>query len=244
MKAKRCLSFSLVLLMVLAFSRPGLAQSAKDVLENMIKALGGREVLSGIKDTRMSGTMEMIQYGMTTPFTMYQKEPDKSRMEIEVMGMSIIQVYDGQKAMVTNPQTGEVMELTPDQSEQMRRQALGNEATLLNPEKFGITYTYKGKEEVNGKTCHVLEQKFSNGDTATVYVDATTFLPYKTRTKTLSPSGGEVEAEQVMSEYRKVDGTMAAFSITIFQGGVEYIRMTVNEIVYNTGLDDSLFVLK
>ncbi|MCR4408967.1 MAG: hypothetical protein QHH43_01405 [Candidatus Saccharicenans sp.] len=243
MKAKKYLSFSLVLLMVLAFSRPGLAQTEKDILENMIKALGGREVLSGIKDTRMSGTMEIIQYGMSTPFTMYQKEPDKSRTEIEVMGMSIIQVYDGQKAMVTNPQTGEVMELTPDQSEQMRRQALGNSATL-NPEKFGITYTYKGKEEVNGKTCHVLEQKFSNGDTATVYVDATTFLPYKTRTKTLSPSGGEVEAEQVLADYRKVDGTMAAFSITVFHGGVEYIRMTVNEIVYNTGLDDSLFVLK
>lgn len=243
MKEKRMLAFALVLVMLFALGLPGLAQSEKEILENMIKALGGREVLSGIKDTRMSGTMEIIQYGISTPYTMYQKEPDKYRMEIEVMGMSIVQVYDGQKAMVTNPQIGEVMELTPDQSEQMRRQALGNDATL-NPEKYGITYTYKGKEEVNGKTCHVLEQKFSSGDTATIYVDATTFLPYKTKSKTLSPSGGEIEAEQVLSDYRKVDGTMAAFSITIFQGGVEYVRMTVSEIVYNTGLEDSLFVLK
>lgn len=243
MKEKRKLAFVLMLVMLFALSLPGLAQSEKDILENMIKALGGRETLAAIKDTRMSGTMEIIQYGMNTPFTMYQKEPDKFRMEIEIMGMSIIQVYDGQKAMVTNPQTGEVMELTPDQSEQMRRQSLGNDA-ILNPEKFGITYTYKGKEEVNGKTCHVLEQKFANGDTATVYVDATTFLPYKSKSKGLSPTGGEIEAEQVQSDYRKVDGTMAAFSIIIFQGGVEYVRMTISEIVYNTGLDDSLFVLK
>ncbi len=243
MKERRNLIFTLVLLMLAAFSLQGLAQTGKDILENMIKALGGRETLAAIRDTRMSGTMEIIQFGMNAPFTMYLKEPDKFRMEMEVMGMSMIQVYDGQKAMMTNPQTGGVIELSPDQSEQMRRQAMGNEVTL-HPEKFGITYTYKGKEEVDGKTCHVLEQKFSNGDTATMYIDAATFLPYKSKSKGLSPTGGEIESEQVMSDYRKVDGTMAPFSITVFQGGVEYIRMTISEIVYNTGLDDSLFVLK
>ncbi|MCX8160149.1 MAG: outer membrane lipoprotein-sorting protein [Candidatus Saccharicenans sp.] len=243
MKAKRILTYSLVLLVLAALTLPALAQTEKDILDNMIKALGGRETLAGIKDTRLSGTMEIIQFGMSSPFTMYLKEPDKYRLELEVMGMSMVQVYDGEKAKVTNPQTGEVIELPPDQAEQMRRQALGNDS-LLHPEKFGITYTYKGKEEVDGKVCHVLEQKFANGDTATVYVDASTFLPYKNRSKALSPSGGEIEAVQVLSDYRKVNGTMAAFSITIFQGGVEFARMTINEIVYNTGLDDSLFVLK
>jgi len=157
--------------------------------------------------------------------------------------MSMIQVFDGQKALMTNPQTGEIIELPPDQAEQMKKQALGNDATL-HPEKYGITYTYKGKEEVDGKTCHVLEQKYSSGDTATMYVDAATFLPYKTISKTLSPTGGEIEVVQVMADYRKVDGTMAPFTLTILQSGVENIRMTLNEIVYNTGLEDSLFVLK
>jgi len=243
MREKRILTFSLVILMLTALSLPGLAQTEKDILDNMIKALGGRDTLAAIKDTRISGTLEIIQYGMNAPFTMYQKEPDKFRMEMEVMGMSMIQVYDGQKAMVTNPQTGEIIELPPDQAEQMKRQALGNDATL-HPEKYGITYAYKGKEEVDGKTCHVLEQKYPNGDTSTVYVDAVTSLPYKTKSKALSPSGGEIEAMQVMGDYRKVNGTMAAFSMTFYQGGVEYIRMTINEVVYNTGLDDSLFVLK
>ncbi len=243
MKEKRILIFALLAVMLVGVSLPGLAQTEKDILENMIKALGGRDTLAAIKDTRISGTMEIIQYGMNAPFTMYQKEPDKFRMEMEVMGMSMIQVYDGQKAMMTNPQTGEIIELPPDQSEQMRKQALGNDATL-HPEKYGITYAYKGKEEVDGRTCHVLEQKYPSGDIATIYVDASTYLPYKSKSKSLSPSGGEIESWQVMSDYRKVNGTMAAFSMTIYQGGVEYIRMTINEVVYNTGLDDSLFVLK
>ncbi|MCR4395322.1 MAG: hypothetical protein NUW07_01135 [Candidatus Saccharicenans sp.] len=243
MKMKRILALSLACLFLAALSGPLLAQTEKNFLENMIKALGGRETLAAIKDTRMSGTMEIIQYGMTAPMTIYQKEPNKYRMEMEIMGMSMVQVYDGQKAMMTNPQTGEVIEFPPDQAQQMKKQALGNDATL-NPEKYGITYTYKDKEEIAGKPFHVLEQKFPEGDVVTIYLDASTYLPYKSRSKAISPSGGEIESETVFGDYRKVDNTMAAFSITVYQGGVEYVKMTISEIVYNTGLDDSLFTLK
>jgi outer membrane lipoprotein-sorting protein len=222
---------------------PGLAQTEKDILENMIKALGGRQTLSEIKDTRISGTIEIIQYGMNAPMTIYQKEPNKYRMEMEIMGMSMIQVFDGQKAMMTNPQTGEVMELPPDQTNDMMRQALGNDATL-HPEKYGISYTFKGKEEVNGRQCLILEQKFQDGFTSTFYLDANTYLPYKSKSKSLSPTGSEVESEIIFSDYRKVGNTMAAFSMAIYQEGVESIRMTFSEIVYNTGIDDSLFTLK
>lgn len=243
MKMKKTLAMLLTCLSLAVLMRPGLAQTEKDILENMIKALGGRETLAGIRDTRMSGTIEIIQYGMTAPMTRYQKEPNKYRMEMEVMGMSMIQVFDGQNAMMTNPQTGEVIELPPDQAQQMKKQALGNDATL-NPEKYGITYTYKGQEEIDGKACHVLEQKFAEGDLVTLYLDGSTYLPYKSRSKGLSPSGGEVETEVVFNDYRKVDNTMAAFSMTVYQGGVENVRMTFSEIIYNTGLDDSLFTLK
>jgi len=243
MKMKKTLAILLACLSLVVLTLPGLAQTDKDILENMIKALGGRETLAGIRDTRMSGTIEIIQYGMTAPMTIYQKEPNKYRMEMEIMGMSMVQVYDGQKAMMTNPQTGELIELTPDQAQQMKKQALGNDATL-NPEKYGITYAYKGKQEIDGKTCHVLEQKFAEGDLVTLYLDGNTYLPYKSRSKGLSPSGGEVETEVVFGDYRKVDNTMAAFSMTVYQGGVETVRMTFSEIVYNTGLDDSLFTLK
>lgn len=239
---KKTTALFLACLSLLVLTWPGLAQTEKDILENMIKALGGRETLAGIRDTRISGTVE-IQYGMTAPFTIFQKEPNKFRIEIEIMGMSMIQVYDGQKAMMTDPQTGEVIELQPDQAQQLEKQALGNDATL-NPEKYGITYVYKGKEEIDGRTCHVLEQKFPEGDIVTIYLDGNSYLPYKNRSKGISPSGGEIETETIFGDYRKVNNTMTAFSVSIYQGGVELYAMTFSEVVYNTGLDDSLFTLK
>lgn len=240
---KSRLVFLLFLLMLGLNILPLRAQAEKDILEKMITAMGGREALAGIKDTKTSGTMEIIQMGMTTPMTIYQKEPNKFRLEIEVMGYSIIQVFDGQKAQITNPQTGEVMELPAEQTKGMVKQALGNQV-WLDPAKFGITYTYKGEETIDGKKCYVLEQKFKDGDVTTIYLEATTYLPYLTRTKAPSQSGGEVEAETKLTDYRKVGQTMVPFLMTMNQGGTEYSRMTISEVVYNSGLEDSLFVLK
>lgn len=242
-KKKKIASFGLALLLLNLIALPIFSQTGKDILEKMIESLGGRKALSEIKDTKTTGTIEIIQYGITAPVTIYQKEPNKYRMDAEVMGYTMTQVYDGQKAMMTNPQTGEIIELPPDQAKEFMKQALGNDATL-HPEKYGITYEYKGEETIDGKKCYVLEQKFQNGDVTTLYLDAATYLPYKARSKALSPSGTEVENEVVFSDYRKVGNTQAAFSITIYQAGAEYMRMTISEITYNNGLDDSLFVLK
>jgi outer membrane lipoprotein-sorting protein len=200
---KSRLVFLLFFLMLGLNILPLRAQAEKDILEKMITAMGGREALAGIKDTKTTGTMELIQMGMTTPMTIYQKEPNKFRLEIEVMGYSIIQVFDGQKAQITNPQTGEVMELPAEQTKGMVKQALGNQV-WLDPAKYGITYTYKGEEPVDGKKCYVLEQKFKDGDVATIYLEAATYLPYLTRNKAISKSGAEVAAETKLTDYRKV----------------------------------------
>jgi len=244
MNPKKSRLVFLLFLLVLGLNiLPLRAQAEKDILEKMITAMGGREALAGIKDTKTTGTIEIVQMGMTTPMTIYQKEPNKFRMEIEVMGYSIIQVFDGQKAQITNPQTGEVMELPAEQTKGMVKQALGNQV-WLDPAKHGITYTYKGEETVDGKKCYVLEQKFQDGDVTTFYLETTTYLPYLTRTKAPSQTGGEVETETRLTDYRKVGKTIVPFLMSINQAGAEYARMTISEVVYNTGLVDSLFVLK
>ncbi len=76
----------------------GFGQTSKEVLEKMIDAQGGRKAMEAAKDTTISGTMELIQQGMNATLTMYQKEPNMMRMDIEVMGMVITQAFDGQKA--------------------------------------------------------------------------------------------------------------------------------------------------
>ncbi len=237
------LAISLVLFILVLNTLPAGAQVEKDILDKMIAAMGGREALSRIKDQKATATMEIIQFGLSIPMTVYQKGPDKFRMEMEVKGYSVVQVYNGDKAQVATLQTGDVLELTPDQAKGMKREALGN-LVWLEPDKYGITYTYRGEETIDGKKCYVLEQKFSDGDVITFFIESSTYLPYMARSLGADASGGQVETENRLADYRPVDQIMFPFFITIKQAGVEYAKVKYNEIVYNSGLEDSLFVLK
>lgn len=212
----------------------------KKILEKMIEAMGGREALAKVKDTTTSGNMSLVQMGMDGSVTMYQKEPNLMRMDMELMGMVITQAYDGKTAWYTNPQTGANEEMTEDQALDMQRQALGN-AVLLDPDKYGIAFTSEGKETIEGKDYDVLVQTYPDGKTITLFLDPQTYFVYKSKTTTVNQMGAEVEAETFSSDYKKFEGVMVPYSITIYQDGEEFMTLEITEVKFNTGLEDSFF---
>src|SRR5512136_781666 len=121
---KKTFTWTLAAVIVLScVALPGYGQTAQDLLKKMIDAQGGRKALEAVKDSTTTGTMELIQMGMSGTITMYQKEPNKMRMDMELMGMVITQAYDGQKGWYTNPQTGTTEEMPEAQAKEAARQA-------------------------------------------------------------------------------------------------------------------------
>jgi CubicO group peptidase (beta-lactamase class C family) len=59
--------------------------------------------------------------------------------------------------------------------------------------------------------------------------------------KTSGPMGGEVEFEQFQSDYKKVNGLLLAHSTVTYSSGKETQKITWEEVISNTGLEDSLF---
>ena len=225
------------------FTTQAQSQSADDILEKMIEAMGGREALEKIKDTTISGAMDLTQMGLSAAITVFQKEPNKSRIDIEVMGMLITQACDGEIAWAVNPQSGITEEMPAEAAEYMKRESLGN-SVYLNPKKMGITFTYKGKENIEGKEYLVLEQAYADGYTSTIHIDPDTYLAFKGKGKTLNNMGVEVEAETFFSDYKKVDGIMIAHTLVSYQDGEEFMTMTITEVKFNSGLEDSLFAME
>jgi outer membrane lipoprotein-sorting protein len=221
-------------------SAHGSGQTVEEIRAKMLDAQGGKSALSSIKDRTITGDIEIVQQGLSGTLTIYKKEPDKRRSDIEIMGMVITQAYDGKTAWFTNPQTGSSEELSGDQASLLKRQALPAEASL-NPEKYGIKWAYTGKETVDGKECFVLEQTFADGLTVTFYVDSKTYLTYKSKSMMPNQMGVEVEAEQVYADFKKVGDVVMAHSITSYQDGEEYTVITFTEVKFNTGLEDSFF---
>ncbi len=238
---KKTVSFLICALLVTSLvAAPALGQTTKDVLAKFIQAQGGAKALAAIKDTTVNGSVELVQYGMNGTITMYQKEPNKMRMDIEVMGMVITQAYDGTVGWMINPQTGATEQMPDNMTQEMKRQALGNEA-LLNPEKYGITYEYKGKEKIDTKDYLILEQTTSDGHKTTMYLDPDTYLTYKAKGTTLGQAGVEVMADTIFSDYKKVGDVTLAHSLTTYQDGQEFMRMTLTKVTFNSGLEDSFF---
>jgi outer membrane lipoprotein-sorting protein len=237
---KKIVSLSLLSLFLFGLmASQGFGQKATDILEKFIEASGGRKRLSSVKDTTLIGTLDIVMTGMSGTLTMYQKEPNKLRMDMELMGMVITTAYDGETAWMINPQTGATEEMPSDQANDFIRQAYGNDV-LLNPDKHGVTYTLKEAENIEGKDYYVLEQKFPDGFILTMYLDSKTYLPYKS-VATVNQMGVEAKADTFFSDWKEVDGMMVSFSLKILYDGEEAITMTFSEVKYNTGLEDSLF---
>lgn len=252
---KRILIFAVVCLFslgLIASSGAGLfAQETKksdakamQVLEKMIEAMGGRKTMQAVKDMTATGTMEMPAMGLEGSATLYTKEGNKFRMDIEIMGMSITQAFDGEVGWSTNPQTGAVEELSGEQLEDMKRQAIGDSA-YLEPEKYGIVYTSKGQEKLEDKNYDVLLMSYADGFEVTMYIDSQTHLTYKTLSIAPNPmTGVEGELESFSTDYKKISGMMASHTITTFADGEEFMIIILDEIKFDTGLDDDFFKME
>jgi outer membrane lipoprotein-sorting protein len=238
---RKIVAFSLCAIVLAALAQtPASGQTAKEILAKWIEAQGGAQALAAVKDTTITGSVQLVSMGINGTVTMYQKEPNMMRLDIEVMGMVITQAFDGQTAWMVDPQTGATTEMPENASQEFKRQALGNDA-VLNPEKYGIKYDFKGKEKLDNKEYLVLEQTMSDGHKTTIYIDPATYLTYKTKGTALGQAGVEVMAETITTDYKKVDGLLIAHSMTQYQDGQEFMRMTMTKVVFNSGLEDSFF---
>jgi len=245
MLMKKTLAFGITALLLSSLAMTvAYAQSADDILEKMIEANGGRKALEAIKDTTISGEAEMIPMAMSGTVTMYHKEPGMTRQDMEFRGMVMTQAFDGDTAWYTN-QTGAPAAAPAEMQAYSEKAALerGN-SPLLDPAKFGITHHLKGKETIEGKEYYLLERVFESGDTTTLFIDTQTFYVFKQRQNTLDMVGSEVEQDLIFSDYKKVDGILFPFTITINQGGEVFLIITATTVKFNSGLEDSFFKME
>jgi outer membrane lipoprotein-sorting protein len=215
-------------------------QSADEILERVIKAQGGRKLLESIKDVTTTANMEITQMGISGSGTMYVKEPNMMRLDLEFMGMMVTQAFDGETAWGINPQTGIAEDMPEELVEVMRHSSFGNSA-LLDPEKYGIKYSYKGKENIEGKDYLVLNRVHSGGYTIALYIDPETYLIYKMKQDSFDEMMTEIVEETIMSDYKKVAGVMTAHVLMIVRDGTEFATLTVTDMDFNSGLEDSFF---
>ena len=203
--------------------------TAKIVLDNYIKAIGGEKAVATVKTIAMVGSTTIPQ--APSPLTYTNKVDAKGKMMVEIaMGpMSLMkQVVNEKGAYVM--QQGQRKNIEGEALAEMKAGvAPFEELQLAN--NAGITIT--GIETINGADAYALQ----NGKT-TLYFDTKSGLKVA-ETTTMEQGGNKVSQTTNYGDYKEVKGVKVPFNI-IQNVGFE-LDIKMSEIKINEGVSDADF---
>src|ERR1035437_6439511 len=128
---KSALAISCLLLLNLSF-----AQTADDIINKHLAALGGKEKLAALKTMKIIGKTQGGP-GMEFPTTVVQVDGKSNRMELTVQGLTMIQVVDGDSGWFISPFEGK------KDAERMDPEMV--RSSKENIDLAGDLYNYKAK---------------------------------------------------------------------------------------------------
>ena len=243
---KTWLPLLLSILLVPCVAGTASAQTADEIAEKVLAALGGKEALSKLTSRRSTGTITLAtpQGELTGTLEISSKAPNMSRTLIELdlsaMGqpekMRIEQKFDGVNASYVTSQ-GEVQ--PTDNQIQNAKNALFP-TPLLSYKANGITLEALPRETVSGKSYIVLKATPKAGSSSKIFIDPDTFLPARTVSTVNMAQTGEIEQTIELFDYRVVDGVKVPFR-TVNSNAQQAAEFKFTKVEHNVALPDALF---
>ena len=203
--------------------------TAKSVIENFIKAIGGLQAVNAVKTIAMNGSTTIPQ--VPSPLSYTSKVDAKGKLIVELaMGtMSIMkQVVNEKGAYVM--QQGQRQNLEGEMLNDMKAAATTfEELTLVT--KPGLTL--ESIESINGKDAYAVK----NGKT-TLYYDVASGLKVA-ESKVMEQGGKSMTQTTNYGDYREVKGVKVPFNI-IQNVGFE-LDIKMSDVKINEGVSDADF---
>lgn len=236
-----------VLVVILAWAQVSSAQTADEVIEKSIAAMGGRAAMEKIKTRQTTGDITLITPAGDIPGTIdvTNAAPNKARTvikaDLSAFGagpMVIDQRFDGTNGYVLDSLQGD-RPIGGDQLLNMRSNTFPH--PFLSYKANGTTVKMAEKEKVGGRDAFVLLFEPSSGPTVRQYVDAETFLPVQARIKMNIPPIGETEQTAVASDFRDVDGVKVPFKLQVTSPATSF-TIVISKVQQNVPVDDKVFV--
>lgn len=229
------------LAVVLFVALPVAAQTADDIINKNLQAMGGKDKLKAVQSVRMTGTLT-VGPGMEAPVTLEMKRPNMMRMDFTLQGMTGSQAYDGTSGWSLMPFGGSTapQPMSADDAKLAAEQA-DMDGPLMDYKDKGHTVELLGKEQVEGADTYKLKLTKKDGTITVYYIDAEQFLVIKQEAKRVI-RGAELETETIVGDYKAVNGLMMAHSI---DGGAKgqpaRQKLTVSKIEINVPIEDARF---
>ncbi len=209
---------------------------AETVLEDYVKATGGKAAYEKLKNRTAKGTIEIAGAGIKGTVKFIQAAPNRMLMAMDLGQLQFTQATDGKTAWLVSPALGDRL-IEGDEKEQFLQDAEFNDEIHWRDRYTKMECT--GVEDVNGKPAYKLVLTPKVGKPLTKYYDKETHLQVK-EVKTIIGPNGEMTSEQYESDYRKADGILVPFALTQKQEG-QTIEFKLTEMKHNVDLPADTF---
>ncbi len=209
------------------------AQTADEIINKHIAAIGGRDVLAKIKSLYLVGNATAMGTDYPTTTTILAGKGFKSVTSVN--GSDIIQVFTDTSGWSVNPLAGQAdpTPLPPDMAKRGRSSVVIG-GTLTEYKSEGYTDSLTGREMVNGVNAYKIKLS-QPGISLIYYIDPTTYYILKTDTQ-VNVNGSDVSNTTTYSNYKKTDaGFVVPYTLGVTNMGydvsINYTTVTVNKDV-------------
>lgn len=217
------------------FSLSLTAQTVDELQSGYLKALGGKEKLSSLKDVFIESSVELMGMQMQTrQWVVYGKA---ARQEVDVQGQKIITFLSADKGWMINPLMGSTQaQPIPDQALKAAEGSLVAGSELTDYQSRGMKASFEGKDSVNSLAVYKI--RLSKDDyESTYYLDPGTY--YLLRQVVTTKVGDQPITQTTdFSDYRKTpEGYVFPYSTVVSNAMTGEIKSTVSNISANTSPD-------
>ena len=219
------------------------ARFVKALVKRNIDARGGAEAWKMVSTMKVTGRMDLGR-GMSVPYVLEQKRPDKMCFTFEFDKQTATQCVNGDNGWKIAPFRGR------NYAEPMTKEELREMADSTDP--YGLLYNYADRDididlvghvKVGDRDAIKLKLTMDKGAVRWLYLDAETALELKMETiRTIARRPKHVET--VYSDWKKTNGLLIAHrQETTTQGDPKPHFLTVEGVKVNLSIADSRFAM-
>lgn len=211
------------------------AQTADEIIQKHIAAIGGMDNWKKITSMKMTGSMNAG--GMEIPMTVTCVKNKAMRMDMTISGMANYQILTNKEGWSYFPIQGQQKpEAMTAEDVKKSQDELDLESPLMDYKAKGYKVEYLGKDDVEGTECHKLKVTLKDGKEETEYIDASNFYHIRSVSKA-TMNGKEMQQTSNFSNFKKLPEGIV-FAMTQDEG---MGAMNIKEIEINKPIDESIF---
>lgn len=218
------------------------AQTADDVINDYISAIGGKKKLSKITSMQMKSAIASDMFEATGVTTILNGKGYK--MDMDIMGYQSVSCYNDKEGWSTDPMSGSTLQM-PDDQYKLGKGQIYVGGGLEYYKDLGLTAELVGRADIKGVNAYQVRVSVDGTDVSSdQFFDPETHLLIRSIT-TVDAQGSKLDLVTDYKDYKEVEGGIVLSHVQeIDFGGQMSMDNTISAVEVNIPVDPAIFERK